>query len=144
MPGQTCAFVGPDARAGQCFLTIEFWILQPFFFFQSEQYTDTFFIGYADFYTARSVISAVYTSPAIHEVQTCCTTLSSFPRLYSSAICLSGTCGVFFIELYRLFQTQHSFSVTSFTLGFRLFFNLLQINLDLFIPLIFGSRFIDS
>jgi hypothetical protein len=27
-----------------------------------------------------------------------------------------------------LFQTQHSFSVTSFTLGFRLFFNLLQIN----------------
>jgi hypothetical protein len=31
-------------------------------------------------------------------------------------------------QLYRLFQTQHSFSVTSFTLGFRLFFNLLQIN----------------
>jgi hypothetical protein len=28
-----------------------------------------------------------------------------------------------------LCQTQHSFSVTSFTLGFRLFFNLLQINL---------------
>jgi hypothetical protein len=55
-------------------------------------------IGHADFYTARSVISAVYTSPAFHEVQTCCTTLSSFPRIYSSAICLSGTCGVFFIE----------------------------------------------
>jgi hypothetical protein len=31
-------------------------------------------------------------------------------------------------KIYRLFQTQHSFSVTSFTLGFRLFFNLLQIN----------------
>ena len=30
--------------------------------------------------------------------------------------------------LYRLFQTQHSFRVTIFTLGFRLFFILLQIN----------------
>ena len=37
--------------------------------------------------------------------------------------------GCFLQKLYRLFQTQHSFSVTSFTLGFRLFFfNLLQIN----------------
>jgi hypothetical protein len=32
-------------------------------------------------------------------------------------------------KLYRLFQSQHSFSVTIFTLGFRLFFILLQINL---------------
>jgi hypothetical protein len=32
-------------------------------------------------------------------------------------------------KLYRLFQTQHSFSVTIFTPGFRLFFILLQINL---------------
>ncbi len=32
-------------------------------------------------------------------------------------------------KLYRLFQTPHSFSVTIFTLGFRLFFFiLLQIN----------------
>lgn len=52
---------------------------------------------HADIYTALFVISAVYTSPAFHEVQTCCTTLSSFPRIYSSVICLSGTCGVFFI-----------------------------------------------
>jgi hypothetical protein len=32
-------------------------------------------------------------------------------------------------QLYRLFQTPHSFSVTIFTFGFRLFFILLQINL---------------
>jgi hypothetical protein len=53
-------------------------------------------------YTAWFVISAVYTSPAFHEVQTYCNTLSSFPRIYSSiftpAICLSGTCGVLFIS----------------------------------------------
>jgi len=33
-------------------------------------------------------------------------------------------------DAYRLFQTPHSFSVTIFTLGFRLFFILLQINLS--------------
>ncbi len=33
-------------------------------------------------------------------------------------------------KLYRLFQTQHSFSVTFFTPGFRLSFILLQINLQ--------------
>ncbi len=33
---------------------------------------------------------------AFHEVQTCCNTLSSIPRIFSSVICLSGTCGVFF------------------------------------------------
>ncbi len=32
-------------------------------------------------------------------------------------------------KLYRFFQTQHSLRVTIFTLGFRLFFILLQINL---------------
>jgi hypothetical protein len=31
--------------------------------------------------------------------------------------------GCFSYKFYRLFQTQHSFSVTIFTLGFRLFFN---------------------
>jgi hypothetical protein len=36
--------------------------------------------------------------------------------------------GCFSYKLYRLFQTQHSFNVTIFTLGFRLFFILLQIN----------------
>jgi hypothetical protein len=40
--------------------------------------------------------------------------------------------GCFSYKLYRLFQTQHSFSVTIFTLGFRLFFILLQINLEAF------------
>jgi hypothetical protein len=34
-------------------------------------------------------------------------------------------------QLYRLFQTPHSFRMTIFTLGFRLFFILLQINLFL-------------
>jgi hypothetical protein len=38
--------------------------------------------------------------------------------------------GCFSHKFYRLFQTQHSFSVTIFTLGFRLFFILLQIHLD--------------
>ena len=36
--------------------------------------------------------------------------------------------GCFSCNLYRLFLTPHSFSVTIFTLGFRLFFILLQIN----------------
>jgi hypothetical protein len=40
--------------------------------------------------------------------------------------------GVLPYKLSRLFQTQHSFSVTIFTLGFRLFFILLQINLTCF------------
>ncbi len=31
-------------------------------------------------------------------------------------------------ERFVLFETEHSFRVTSFTLGFRIFFNLLQIN----------------
>jgi hypothetical protein len=47
------------------------------------------------------------------------------PRRFAKAAhvgCLS-------YKLYRLFQTQHSFSVTIFTLGFRLFYILLQINL---------------
>jgi hypothetical protein len=39
---------------------------------------------------------------------------------------------IFYESMERSFigfsKTQHSFSVTSFTLGFRLFFNLLQIN----------------
>jgi hypothetical protein len=49
-------------------------------------------------------------------------------------------------KLYRLFQTQHSFSVTIFTLGFRLFFILLQINLSLFSSMrtIFTFRFFYS
>ncbi len=36
--------------------------------------------------------------------------------------------GCFSYKLYWLFQTQHSFGVTIFTFGFRLFFILLQIN----------------
>jgi hypothetical protein len=36
--------------------------------------------------------------------------------------------GCFSYKLYRLFQTQHSFSVKIFTLGFRLFFILMPIN----------------
>ena len=36
--------------------------------------------------------------------------------------------GCFSYKLYRLFLTPHRFSVTLFTLGFRLFFILLQIN----------------
>jgi hypothetical protein len=39
--------------------------------------------------------------------------------------------GIFSYKLDRLLLTQHSFSVTLFTLGFRLFFILLQINLVL-------------
>jgi hypothetical protein len=35
--------------------------------------------------------------------------------------------GCFSYKLFRLFLTPHSFSVTIFTLGFRLFFILLQI-----------------
>ena len=38
--------------------------------------------------------------------------------------------GCFSYKLYRLFLTPHSFSVTIFTLGFRLFFILLQIKED--------------
>ena len=43
--------------------------------------------------------------------------------------------GCFSYKLYRLLQTPHSFSVTIFTLGFRLFFILLQINNNFFLPL---------
>jgi hypothetical protein len=43
-------------------------------------------------------------------------------------------------KLYRFFQTPHSFSVTIFTLGLRLFFILLQINLTIS-PRIYSSAF---
>ncbi len=47
-------------------------------------------------------------------------------------------------QLYRLFQTPHSFSVTIFTLGLRLFFNpaanKLDLDPDIFISFIGGNK----
>jgi hypothetical protein len=61
----------------------------------------------------------------------CCDTglvsdIFSYKRKKGKKTCLPWC---FSYKFYRLFQTQHSFSVTIFTLGFRLFFILLQINL---------------
>jgi hypothetical protein len=52
--------------------------------------------------------------------------INQYPK---KSLIVSLDVGCCSFKLYRLFQTPHSFSVTIFTLGFRLFFILLQINL---------------
>ena len=63
-------------------------------------------IGHEDFYTARSVVSTIYSITAFHSFETSSSTFSSLPCSLSSMFCLSGTRWVISLELYLLLYSS--------------------------------------